>query len=147
MSNFHTFSYNNFLKRIMIRSIFKRFFRTCHFEFVFLFPFISVLLQHGSLNIIILFSSKRMVGFIVFSATFNNISVISWRSGLLVEETGVHGRKHRHVASHWQTLLHNVGPSTLHHEQGSNSTLLGVRQRLSIDILSQLHEKYPSENP
>ena len=25
----------------------------------------------------------------VFNATFNNISVISWRSGLLVEETGV----------------------------------------------------------
>jgi hypothetical protein len=30
-----------------------------------------------------------MVGwFIVFNATFNNISVISWRSVLLVEETG-----------------------------------------------------------
>jgi hypothetical protein len=26
---------------------------------------------------------------IVFNATFNNISVISWRSVLLVEETGV----------------------------------------------------------
>jgi len=26
----------------------------------------------------------------VFYATFNNISVISWRSILLVEETGVH---------------------------------------------------------
>ena len=25
--------------------------------------------------------------------TFNNISVISWRSGLLDEETGVHGEK------------------------------------------------------
>jgi len=33
-----------------------------------------------------------MVGlwFMVFNATFNNISVISWRSALLVEETGVH---------------------------------------------------------
>ena len=30
-------------------------------------------------------------GGIVFNATFNNISVISWRSVLLVEETGVHG--------------------------------------------------------
>jgi hypothetical protein len=28
----------------------------------------------------------------VFNATFNNISVISWRSVLLVEETGVHGK-------------------------------------------------------
>jgi hypothetical protein len=29
--------------------------------------------------------------FIVFNATFNNISVISWRSVLLVEEIGVLG--------------------------------------------------------
>ena len=36
----------------------------------------------------------------VFSATFNNISVISWRSVLLVEEIGGHGENHRHVASH-----------------------------------------------
>jgi hypothetical protein len=27
-------------------------------------------------------------GFMVFNATFNNISVISWRSVLLVKETG-----------------------------------------------------------
>jgi len=31
----------------------------------------------------------------VFDATFNNISVISWRSVLLVEETGVVGENHR----------------------------------------------------
>ena len=37
----------------------------------------------------------------VFSATFNNISVISWRwSVLLVKETGVPGENHRPVASH-----------------------------------------------
>ena len=29
-----------------------------------------------------------LVWFIVFNATFNNISIISWRSVLLVEETG-----------------------------------------------------------
>jgi hypothetical protein len=29
------------------------------------------------------------VRFVVFNATFNNISVISWQSVLLVEETGV----------------------------------------------------------
>ena len=33
-------------------------------------------------------------------ATFNNISVISYRSVLLVEETGVPGENHRPVASH-----------------------------------------------
>jgi hypothetical protein len=31
----------------------------------------------------------------VFNATFNNISAISWLSVLLVEETGVTGENHR----------------------------------------------------
>ena len=35
------------------------------------------------------------VGFMVFNAIFNNISLISWRSVLLVEETGVLGENHR----------------------------------------------------
>jgi hypothetical protein len=35
----------------------------------------------------------------VFNATFNNISVTSWRSVLLVEETGIPGENHRSVAS------------------------------------------------
>ena len=30
----------------------------------------------------------------VFNATFNNISVVSWQSVLLVEETRVHGENH-----------------------------------------------------
>ena len=34
------------------------------------------------------------------NATFNNISVISWRSVLLVDETGVPGENHRPVTSH-----------------------------------------------
>jgi hypothetical protein len=33
--------------------------------------------------------------FIVFNATFNNISVLSWWSALLVEESGVPGKNHR----------------------------------------------------
>jgi len=39
--------------------------------------------------------------FRVFNATFNNISAISWRSVLLVEQTGVPGENHQPVASHW----------------------------------------------
>jgi hypothetical protein len=35
----------------------------------------------------------------VFYATFNNISVISWRSVLLVEETGVPGENNRPATS------------------------------------------------
>jgi hypothetical protein len=34
---------------------------------------------------------SSLVWFMVFNATFNNVSVISWRSVLLVEETGVPG--------------------------------------------------------
>ena len=37
-----------------------------------------------------------LVGFMVFNATFNNIFDISWRSVLLVEETG---ENHRPAAS------------------------------------------------
>jgi len=44
----------------------------------------------------------------VFNAAFNNISVISWRSVLLVDETGRPGENQRPVASHRQTLSHNV---------------------------------------
>jgi len=36
----------------------------------------------------------------VFNATFNNISVISWQSVLLVEETGAPEENHQPVASH-----------------------------------------------
>ena len=35
----------------------------------------------------------------VFNDTFNNISVISWSSVLLLEETGVPGEKPRSVAN------------------------------------------------
>jgi hypothetical protein len=38
--------------------------------------------------------------FMVFNATFNNISGISWRSVLFVEEIGIPGETHRPVASH-----------------------------------------------
>jgi len=44
----------------------------------------------------------------VFNATFNNISVISWRSVLLAEETGVPEENHQPGACHWQSLSHNV---------------------------------------
>jgi hypothetical protein len=52
----------------------------------------------------------------MFNATFNNISVISWRSVLLVEETGVFAENHRPVAINWETWSHNVVSSTPRHE-------------------------------
>jgi len=66
------------------------------------------------------------VRFMVFSATFNKISVISWRSVLLVEETGIPEENHRPVASHWQTLSHNVVWNTYR--------LIGIRtHNVSVD--------------
>ena len=58
-----------------------------------------------------LYCSNGLVWFMVFNATFNNISVISWRSAGLVEEPT---ENHQPAASHWQTLLHNVVSSTPH---------------------------------
>jgi len=43
-----------------------------------------------------------MVVIMVFKETFNNISVISWLSVLLVEDIGAPGENHRPAASHCQ---------------------------------------------
>ena len=40
----------------------------------------------------------------MFNATINNISVISWRSVLLVEETG----ENQITANHYQIMLYRV---------------------------------------
>ena len=47
-----------------------------------------------------LYSFIVLFGFMVFNATLNNISVISWQSVLLVEETRVPRENHRSVVSH-----------------------------------------------
>ena len=44
--------------------------------------------------------SQSRVRVMVFNATSNNISGISWQSVLLVEETGVPPENHRPIASH-----------------------------------------------
>jgi len=63
------------------------------------------------------------LGFMVFNATFNNISVISWQPVLLVEEGGELGENHGTTASHWRTLSHNVVSSKPRHKRGYNSQL------------------------
>ena len=57
------------------------------------------------------------VKLMIFNATFNNISEISWRSVLLEWGTGVPGENHRPLSSHWQTLSHSVVLSTPRHER------------------------------
>ena len=68
----------------------------------------------------------------VFNATFKNISAISWRSVLLVEETGVPGETHRPVAGHYETLPNNAVSSTPRCDRGSNSHFSGYRHWDSI---------------
>ena len=72
---------------------------------------------------VVISNNLKTPGFMVYNATCNNISFASWRSVLLLEEIEVPGENHRPVASHCQTLLHNVVSSTPRHEPGSNSQL------------------------
>ena len=51
----------------------------------------------------------------VVYAISNNISVILWRSVLLVEETGVPGENHQPVASHWQTYHIYITDCLIHY--------------------------------
>ena len=53
------------------------------------------------ITIAILFFYVMIDWFIVLSATFSNISAISWRPVLVVEEAGVPGENHRPWASNW----------------------------------------------
>jgi hypothetical protein len=63
---------------------------------------------------------EKVVWFMVFSVTFNHISVI-WRLSVsLVEDTW---ENHLPVGSRWQTWSHNVVSTTPRHGRDSNSQL------------------------
>ena len=82
-----------------------------------------------------------LVWFMAFNATFNKISVISRRSVLLVEKTGVPGETHRPVPSHWQTLSHNVVSSCIHEW---NIYIIRVSELLNPN--SAIFQLYHGEN-
>jgi hypothetical protein len=52
---------------------------------------------------------------------FNLCHLYWWREETVV--LGVPGKNHWPVASHWQTLSHNIETSTPHHERDWNSQL------------------------
>jgi hypothetical protein len=83
------------------------------------------------------YSLVDRVRVIMFNATFNNISVISWRSALLVEETGVPEKNHR-PASHWKTLSHNVVSST---------TLVVISTNCTYSCISNFHTITTTTSP
>ena len=52
--------------------------------------------------------SGARVTMLLSNATLNDISVMSWWSVLLAEETRVSGENHRTAISHWITSSHFV---------------------------------------
>ena len=60
------------------------------------FNLLNYLRQCGKINFVI--------DVLCFSATFNNISAISWRTVYVLEEAGVSGENYRPWTSNWYTL-------------------------------------------
>ena len=58
---------------------------------------IVIIIRHYFIVVILLGVVVRVM---LLNATFNNVSVISWRSVLLVEKTGELGENHRPVVGH-----------------------------------------------
>ena len=77
-----------------------------------------------------------LVGFMEFNATFNNISVILWRSVLLLDETGGPRENHQPAASHWQTLPYNVVLLTLSWSRPTTSVVIDT------DCIGSSHSNY-----
>ena len=72
----------------------------------------------------------------MFNATFNNISVISWRSVLLEEETRVPGENRRPATSCWQTLSHIMLYRRVH-------LVCGIRTHyVSVDSIGSYKSNY-----
>ena len=66
--------------------------------------FLTKLVRANTLSKTITHTKPALFGWcMVFNVTFNNISVLSYRSVLLVEETGVPGENQKPAASHRQT--------------------------------------------
>jgi hypothetical protein len=53
---------------------------------------------------LLVLSYTRWLDILLFNATYSNITAISWRPVLVVEEAGVTGEKHLPWTSNWQTL-------------------------------------------
>ena len=62
----------------------------------------------------------------LFNATFNTISAISWRIVLLVDETRRPGENHRPVASQVQALSHNAVHLVLIDIRTHRSVAIGI---------------------
>jgi hypothetical protein len=68
--------------------------KSIYIYYIFLNVFLSGHCKELVRIMLIVIHSKNWFRFLMFNDTFNNISVISWRLVLLVEETGGPGKNH-----------------------------------------------------
>jgi hypothetical protein len=71
----------------------------------------------------------------VFKATFNNISFISWRSVVLVEETRVHREVHRPVASYCMTNFITALNTISHNHRPYSKEMFVISQLRYLALL------------
>ena len=83
--------------------------------------------------------TKNTLFLLVFNTTFNNISVISWQSVLLVEETGESGENYRPVTRHLTNLITWCWIEYTSPWAGFKLTTLVVVGTEYIDSLNQVH--------
>jgi hypothetical protein len=77
-----------------------------------------------------------LIWFIAFNAILNNISVILWRSVLLVEETGVPGENHRPAILDYHSI------KRCFHYNGSAGVSFLLQQCIALDDFSEGHSDY-----
>jgi hypothetical protein len=72
----------------------------CEISLVFIIFGLKAILMELFCGLYALIYLYYLMNIMVFNVTFNNISVISWRSVLLIGENGVPGENHCPGASH-----------------------------------------------
>ena len=75
-----------------------------------------------------------------FNATFSNISAISWRPVLVVEETGVPGENHWPWANNWKTL--SLAAAGRVHPFGNSQSRARTHAVLVMSCMSMNYEIY-----
>ena len=73
----------------------------CVYRFCLFLQFFPIELRSNRKMLNVYNQNKLIDWFLVLNATFSNISAISWRSVLVVEEAGIPGENHRPCTSNW----------------------------------------------